>query len=72
MTFLRDTHLPVAHRICQVVSSIRKLVWLKLSKRLVSERQMPTFVTYAEIVRVQCYQGRNVEMGYIRAHFGKR
>ena len=22
-----------------------------------------TFVTYAEIVRVQCYQGRNVEMG---------
>ena len=24
---------------------------------------MLTFVTYAEIVRVQCYQGRNVEMG---------
>ena len=24
---------------------------------------MLTIVTYAEIVRVQCYQGRNVEMG---------
>ena len=36
MPFLRDTHLPVAHRIGQVVSNIRKLVWLKLSKRLVS------------------------------------
>ena len=24
---------------------------------------MLTFVTYAEIVRVQCYQGRNVKMG---------
>ena len=36
MPFLRGTHLPVAHRICQVVSNIRKLVWLKLSKRLVS------------------------------------
>ena len=34
--FLRDTHLTVAHRIGQVVSNIRKLVWLKLSKRLVS------------------------------------
>ena len=35
MPFLRATHLPVAHGICQVVSNIRKLVWLKLSKRLV-------------------------------------
>ena len=41
MPFLRDTHLPVAHRICHVVSNIKKLVWLKLSKRLVSKRQMP-------------------------------
>ena len=41
MPFLRDRHLPVAHRICQVVSNIRKPVWLKLSKRLVSWRQMP-------------------------------
>ena len=24
---------------------------------------MLTYVTYAEIVRVQCHQGRNVEMG---------
>ena len=40
MPFLRGTHLPVAHRICQVVSNIRKLDWLKLSKRLVSKRQM--------------------------------
>ena len=32
MPFLGDRHLPVAHRICQVVSNIRKLVWLKLSK----------------------------------------
>ena len=41
MPFLRDRHLPVAHRICQVVSNIRMLVWLKLSKRLVSQRQIP-------------------------------
>ena len=36
MPFLRGILLPVAHNICQVVSNIRKLVWLKLSKRLVS------------------------------------
>ena len=36
MPFLRDAQLSVAHRISQVVSNIRKLVWLKLSKRLVS------------------------------------
>ena len=36
MPFLLDAHLSVEHRICQVVSNIRKLVWLKLSKRLVS------------------------------------
>ena len=36
MPFLRDTHLQVAYRICQVVSNIRMLVCLKLSKRLVS------------------------------------
>ena len=41
MPFLQSTHLPVAHGICHVVSNIRKLVWLKLSKRLVSWRQMP-------------------------------
>ena len=38
--FLRDTHPPIKHRICQVVSNIRKLVWLKLSKRILSYRQM--------------------------------
>ena len=41
MPLLRATHLQVAHGIYQVVSNIRKLVWLKLSKRLVSKRQMP-------------------------------
>ena len=36
MPFLLYTHIPVAHRICQVVSSIRMPVCLKLNKRLVS------------------------------------
>ena len=31
--FLQGTHLPEAHRICQVVSNNSKLVWWKLSKR---------------------------------------
>ena len=30
--FLRGTHLPEAHRICQAVSKNRKLVWWKLRK----------------------------------------
>ena len=32
MPFLRETHIPVAHRIYEVVSSIRMLVWLKFRK----------------------------------------
>ena len=32
MSFLRGALLPEAHRICQVVSKKRRLVWLKLSK----------------------------------------
>ena len=39
--FLRGAHLPEAHRICEVVSKNRKLVWWKLSERPVRWRQMP-------------------------------
>ena len=39
--FLRSTHLLEAHRICQVISKNRKLVWWKLSKRPIRYRQMP-------------------------------
>ena len=39
--FFREAHLPEPHRICQVVSKNRKLVWWKLSKRSVRWRKMP-------------------------------
>ena len=57
MPFLRATHLPVAHGICKVVSYLRKLVWLKLSKRLVmlETNAHANFLT-AENMAYQCME----------------
>ena len=57
MPFLRATHLPVADGICQVVSNIRKLVLLKLSKtaRKLDTNAHANFLT-AENMAYQCME----------------
>ena len=57
MPFLRATHLPVAHGICQVVSNIRKLVLVEIEQtaRKLGTNAHANFLT-AENMAYQCME----------------
>ena len=67
MPFLRPTHLPVAHRICQVVSNIRNLIWFEIEQtaRKLETNANANFLM-AENMAYQCMEDGRWNMPTLR------